>query len=55
MMQQEFKMNSGKKAYSKPTIEVIEKVYSASIMACSDIGCEDVIGADTDETPDDGY
>ena len=56
MMQQEFKMNSEKKVYSKPVMEVVEMDYCASIMSCSNaIICDDVIDADTDETPDDGY
>ena len=54
MMQQEFKMNSEKKVYSKPVMEVVEMDYCASIMACSG-ACDDVIDVGTDETPDDGY
>ena len=53
-MQQEFKMNSEKKAYSKPVMEVVEMDYSASIMACSG-ACDDVIDTETDENADAGY
>lgn len=35
MMQQEFKMNSEKKAYSKPLMEVVEMDYTPSILECS--------------------
>ncbi len=39
MMQQEFKMNSEKKVYSKPLMEVVEMDYTPSILECST--CED--------------
>lgn len=35
MMQQEFKMNSEKKVYSKPLMEVVEMDYGPSILECS--------------------
>ena len=35
MKQQEFKMNSEKKVYCKPVMEVVEMDYSTSILACS--------------------
>ncbi|WP_163439140.1 hypothetical protein [Fibrobacter succinogenes] len=38
MMQQEFKMNSEKKVYSKPLMEVVEMDYCTSLLDCS--GCE---------------
>ena len=53
MMQQEFKMKSEKKVYSKPIMEVVEMDYCANIMACSDgIICDDVIDVGSDETVD---
>ena len=52
-MQQEFKMKSEKKVYSKPIMEVVEMDYCACIMACSDgIICDDVIDVGSDETVD---
>ena len=54
MMQQELKMNSEKKVYSKPVMEVVEMDYCTSLLDCSGV-CDDVIDTDTDETPDDGY
>ena len=51
MMQQEFKMNSEKKVYSKPIMEVVEMDYCASIMACSGV-CDDVIDVGTDDSVD---
>ena len=35
MMQQEFKMNSEKKEYCKPLMEVVEMDYTPSILECS--------------------
>jgi len=49
MMQQEFKMNSEKKVYSKPIMEVVEMDYGNALLDCS--GCDDgVIGVNVDDT-----
>jgi len=47
MMQQEFKMNSEKKAYSKPLMEVVEMDYCTSLLDCSG-ACPDDAEAEFD-------
>ena len=51
MMLQEFKMNSEKKVYSKPIMEVVEMDYGPSILECSGV-CDDVIDVGTDDIVD---
>jgi hypothetical protein len=52
MMQQEFKMNSEKKAYCKPEMDIVDMVYEPNVLqACSGV-CDDVIDTDVDDTVD---
>ena len=54
MMQQEFKMNSDKKVYSKPLMEVVDMDRQSDLLCGS--GCEAVVESvwQDDETPSEG-
>ena len=51
MMQQEFKMNSEKKVYCKPEMDIVDMAYEQSVLqACSgDCGPIETEYSDTDE------
>ena len=52
MMWEEFKMNSEKKVYCKPLMEVVEMDYGPSILECSGEGCVRIRFLDPEETGD---
>ena len=51
MMQQEFKMNSEKKAYSKPLMEVVDMDRQSDLLCGS--GCDAIETDYNDTDPDD--
>ncbi len=54
MMWEEFKMNSEKKVYCKPLMEVVEMDYGPSILECSGEGCVRIRFLDDSEETGDG-
>lgn len=52
MMQQEFKMNSDKKVYSKPLMEVVEMDRQGDLLSASD--CVHLNLIDDDDEPSEG-
>lgn len=47
MMQQEFKMNSEKKVYSKPLMEVVDMDSQSELLCASN--CEEVVETDYED------